>query len=217
MEFTPEIMREIYSRIKKQAPEHTFVSRDPFWMLITTVLSQRTKDAETDSASIRLRNRFPGVRDLAGADVDEISRLIYGVGFYNVKAREIKEIARILLEKYSGSVPENREELMSLPGVGRKTANIVLAESLGKPAIAVDTHVQRISYRLGISISKDPSKTEEILESIVPVDLWIGFNPTLVEFGKSICRPVSPRCSICSISEFCEYFKRSQKSIEKNR
>ncbi|MGC8609634.1 MAG: endonuclease III domain-containing protein [Thermoplasmata archaeon] len=211
MKFTPEIMRKIYSKIQSQAPVHVFVSRDPFWMLITTVLSQRTKDAETDRASLRLREKFPGISDVANADVKEISRLIYGVGFYNVKAKEIKEIASRIMKDFNGKVPEDRDTLMSLPGVGRKTANIVLAESLGKPAIAVDTHVQRISWRLGITKSKDPEKTEEALEKIVPIDLWIGFNPTLVEFGKSICKPVSPRCDICSISEYCEYYKKLKK------
>ena len=205
-------IREIYRRIREQSPPHHFEFSDPFWVLITTMLSHRTKDEVTDAAARSLYNRYRDSRGLSTARYEEVKDLISRVGFSTVKAGRVVEVARIIEEKYGGNVPGDIEKLTELPGVGRKTANVVLADSFGIPAIAVDTHVQRISTRLDITRSNDPEDTEHILEKIVPRELWLGFNPTLVEFGKHVCRPKGPRCDICKISEFCDYYSKRKKS-----
>ena len=205
-------IREIYRRIREQSPPHHFEFSDPFWVLITTMLSHRTKDEVTDAAARSLYNRYRDSRGLSTASYEDVKALISRVGLSTVKAARVVEVARIIEEKYGGKVPGDIEKLTELPGVGRKTANVVLADSFGIPAIAVDTHVQRIATRLGITRSNDPEETEHILEKIVPRELWLGFNPTLVEFGKHVCRPIGPRCDICKISEFCDYYSKRKKS-----
>ena len=205
-------IREIYRRIREQSPPHHFEFSDPFWVLITTMLSHRTKDEVTDAAARSLYNRYGDSRGLSTARYEEVKDLISRVGFSTVKAGRVVEVARIIEEKYGGNVPGDIEKLTELPGVGRKTANVVLADSFGIPAIAVDTHVQRISTRLDITRSNDPEDTEHILEKIVPRELWLGFNPTLVEFGKHVCRPIGPKCDICKISEYCDYYSKRKKS-----
>ena len=201
----------IYDRIKEQSPEHHFEFTDPFWVLITTMLSHRTKDEVTDAAARSLYNRYHDAHGLAAASEKEVLALIRKVGFSKSKAPRIINASRIILDRFDGSVPANIDDLVTIPGVGRKTANVVLADAHRIPAIAVDTHVLRISNRLGISRSKDPEKVEIALTRIIPKDLWLGFNPRLVEFGKKICRPVGPRCEICSISEFCDYYSKKGK------
>ncbi|MHB1708090.1 MAG: endonuclease III domain-containing protein [Thermoplasmataceae archaeon] len=205
-------IREIYQRIREQSPPHHFEFSDPFWVLITTMLSHRTKDEVTDAAARSLYNRYGDSKGLSTASYVDVKDLISRVGFRTVKAGRVIEVARIIENKYGGKVPGEIEKLTELPGVGRKTANVVLADSFGIPAIAVDTHVQRIATRLGITRSNDPEDTEHILEKIVPRELWLGFNPTLVEFGKHVCRPIGPRCDVCKISEFCDYYSKRKKS-----
>lgn len=212
--FDEKTVKEMLSRIREQAPPHHFEFHDPFWVLITTVLSHRTKDEVTDSSARSLYDAYRTPENLASATVEDIEKHIKRVGFYRVKAKRVKEIAGIIVDKYAGIVPERIEELVQLPGVGRKTANVVLADSMHIPAIAVDTHVQRISRRIGWSKSDDPEKTEDSLRNIIPEELWIGFNPMMVEFGKKICRPQRPLCQICSIKEFCDYFKKHYQKRE---
>ncbi len=208
---------EVYARIAAQSPPHHFEFSDPFWVLITTILSHRTKDQVTDVASRNLFVAYGDCNGLAEADVSEVKSMISKVGFSSVKAGRVVEAARLVRDRFNGSVPRTLEELTTIPGVGRKTANVVLSDSLGVPAIAVDTHVQRISRRMGFTNSDDPAVTEQRLRRIVPYDLWIGFNPTLVEFGKKICRPVGPKCGDCNVSEFCEYFhSRNRKAYRKH-
>jgi endonuclease-3 len=202
-------IRTIYSRIMEQSPDHHFEFSDPFWVLITTILSHRTKDEVTDAAARALYNVYGNAEGLASASGEDVLKIIRKVGFSSVKARRIINAARIVLNVYGGKVPFTIDELMSIDGVGRKTANVVLADGFKIPAIAVDTHVLRISNRLGISRSKDPAVVEYELTKLVPKDLWLGFNPRLVEFGKKICRPIGPRCQICNISEFCDYYARN--------
>ncbi|MCL4314493.1 MAG: endonuclease III [Candidatus Thermoplasmatota archaeon] len=208
--FDERTIRIMLARIKEQVPPHHFEFHDPFWVLITTVLSHRTKDEITDSSARSLYNAYGTVEGLASASTKDIELHIKRVGFYRVKAERVKEISKIILEKYSGKVPDNIDDLTKLPGVGRKTANVVLSDALRIPAIAVDTHVQRISRRIGWSRHDDPERTEESLRKIIPKDMWIGFNPMIVEFGKKICRPRNPLCSECSVSEYCDYFQKAQ-------
>lgn len=204
---------EIYQRISKQSPAHHFEFRDPFWVLITTIMSHRTKDEVTDNAARNLHRRYENAQNLAKADYDEVLSLISKVGFSKVKAGRVIHAAEIIVNDFSGSVPDSIEDLTTIPGVGRKTANVVLADSFGKPAIAVDTHVHRISNRVGWSKTKNPDDTEEMLKKIIPEEYWVGFNPMLVEFGKKVCKPIGPKCDECSISEFCDYFGKNQKTL----
>ena len=208
--FDERTIRIMLARIKEQVPPHHFEFHDPFWVLITTVLSHRTKDEITDSSARSLYNAYGTVEGLASASTKDIELHIKRVGFYRVKAERVKEISKIILEKYSGKVPDNIDDLTKLPGVGRKTANVVLSDSMRIPAIAVDTHVQRISKRIGWSESDDPEKTEEALMKIVPREEWVGFNPVLVEFGKTVCKPIGPRCSQCRINSYCDFYSKNK-------
>jgi len=210
-----EAVRTIIGRIREAVPAHRFVFRDPFWMLITTVLSQRTKDETTDEAARSLYEKYRDIDGLADADPDEVGRIISKVGFWRVKSRKVVEIARIIRDRYNYRVPESIDDLVSLPGVGLKTAKVVLAEGFNRPAIAVDTHVFRISHRIGWSSARTPEETSEELERIIPVDLQVGFNPIMVEFGKAICRPVRPLCDRCPVSEYCRYYEEKVKDSEK--
>lgn len=212
-----ETFPEIYERISKQSPAHHFEFRDPFWVLITTIMSHRTKDEVTDYAARNLHTRYGNAENLAKADYDEVLSLISKVGFSKVKAGRVIRAAEIIMEDFSGSVPDSIEELTTIPGVGRKTANVVIADAFGKPAIAVDTHVHRISNRIGWSKTKDPDDTEAMLGKIIPKEYWVGFNPMLVEFGKKVCKPIGPKCSECSISEYCEYFVKAQKTSNRTK
>ncbi len=181
--------------------------QDPFKILIATVLSHRTKDEVTSKASERLFAEYPDVESLSKGNLRKISRLIKPVGFYNTKARRVKEIARILHAKYSDKVPESMEELLSLPAVGRKTANCVLVYAFQTPAIPVDTHVHRISNRLGLVETKMPDETETALTATVDRRYWLEINDLFVRFGQTICKPIGPRCGICSLKNECKYYR----------
>ncbi|MEO2068052.1 MAG: endonuclease III [Desulfurobacteriaceae bacterium] len=180
------------------------MDRDPFKILIATVLSLRTKDEVTAKASERLFQVADDPYKMLELSEEDISKLIYPVGFYRRKARNIKEICKILVEKYSGKVPDSLEELLELPGVGRKTANLVITLGFGKLGICVDTHVHRISNRLGYVNTKTPEETEFALREKLPKEYWIEINDLLVSLGQHICHPTSPKCSICPIKEYCE-------------
>ena len=172
-------------------------------MLIATVLSQRTRDEVTDRAAEKLFAKYGSPGALAQADVVDIEKLIRAVGFYRVKAPRVKEIARIISNDFKGKVPDDMDTLLSLPGVGRKTANCVLVYGFGKDAIAVDTHVHRISNRLGLVNTKTPEETEVRLKEVLLKRHWRHINELLVRFGQDICRPVAPRCGACMLAELC--------------
>ncbi|MGP6240404.1 endonuclease III domain-containing protein [Cuniculiplasma sp. SKW4] len=201
--------------MQKQSPEHHFEFRDPFWVLITTILSHRTKDEVTDRAARSLEEKYHDCNGLSEASYNDVLSIIDKVGFKTVKAERVINAAKILREQYNCKVPEDIDLLMKIPGVGRKTANVVLSDAFGIPAIAVDTHVQRICYRTGISTSQDPEETEIILQRIVPKEFWVGLNPMMVEFGKNICRPVGPKCQICNIRDYCNFGEKSLKDRKK--
>ena len=179
---------------------------EPFRVLIGCVLSQRTKDETTDPASERLFSIADTPQKMLKLPARKIAKLIYPVGFYNQKTKRIKQICRIILQQYKGKVPSSREQLMQLPGVGAKTASIVLAYAYGRPTIAVDTHVNRLSKRLGIvAENSKPEKTQEALEKIVPKNKQIVVNHLFVTFGKNICQPRTPKCWACPIEKLCPY------------
>ena len=178
--------------------------RDPFRVLVSTMISLRTKDEVTLTASTRLFQLADSPGTMANLSEQEIARAIYPAGFYKTKAKHILKVCRILLTEYAGSVPGNLEALLTLPGVGRKTANLVLNLGFGMDAICVDTHVHRISNRTGWIETKNPEETEYALMEILPRNYWIKINELLVTFGQTICSPQSPFCSKCLIEDFCE-------------
>ena len=178
-------------------------NRDPFRVLISTIISLRTKDAVTLASSNRLFSCADTPQTTLTLGTEEIEKLIYPAGFYKIKAKNILEISRILLEQHNGQVPSDKEQLLALPGVGIKTANLTLNLGFGINAICVDTHVHRISNRCGWIQTKTPEESEKALELIMPQKFWIPLNELLVSYGQQICTPVSPRCSECPVQEKC--------------
>lgn len=197
----------IISRLKKRYSPGKFDSRDPFRVLIATVLSQRTRDEVTDRATERLFSRYGTSGELARADTGDIEELIRDVGFYRTKAPRIKEIAWIIDNDLKGKVPDDIETLLLLPGVGRKTANCVLVYGFGMDAVAVDTHVHRISNRLGLVETGTPEETETELRRVLPKRHWKHINELLVRFGQDICRPIGPKCPLCPVSDLCPWMR----------
>lgn len=202
----------ILDKIERMVEPHIAIWDDAFRILITGIMSTRTKDEVTDRASLRLFCRFPTVQKLSKASPSAVERLIKPVGFYKNKTGDIIETSRIVLKKYGGSVPDRMEDLLELPGVGRKVANIVLAEGVGKEGLAVDTHVQRISFRIGLSNSDKPEDTERTLKRKVRRERWNEVNSYLVEFGKRICKPITPLCELCELRTVCRYWRRNENS-----
>lgn len=194
----------IVSRLKELYPNGYFhVNRDPFYLLISTVLSQRTRDEVTIPTTQKLFSVFSTPVEMAEASSDEIQELIREVGFYRVKSQRIIDISRMILTDYAGIVPDNMDELLKLPGVGRKTANCVLGYAYDQDVIAVDTHVHRISNRMGLIDTGSPDESEVELEKVVPKDVWKDINGLMVLFGKQICRPVGPKCDACIMDDIC--------------
>jgi endonuclease-3 len=177
--------------------------RDPFKILISTVLSLRTKDAVTAEASRRIFELAATPAELRDLPLRRIAGAIYPVGFYKTKARRIRDIATRLVDEYDGKVPDTISELLTFKGVGRKTATLVVSMGYGKHAICVDTHVHRVSNRLGIVDTPNPERTEYALMEVLPRKYWIVYNELLVAFGQQICTPVSPRCTICPLRRTC--------------
>lgn len=204
-------LEKVLNILKKEyknwnAPVVTLIkerTNDPYRILISTVLSLRTQDKTTHKAAKRLFEVADTPEKMVELTEKEIEKLIYPVGFYRTKARNIKKISQILLERYGGKVPDDLDELLKLPGVGRKTANLVITLAYGKLGICVDTHVHRISNRLGIVKTKTPFETEMELRKILPKKWWIVYNDMLVSLGQTICRPVNPKCDICPVREYC--------------
>jgi endonuclease-3 len=177
---------------------------DPFRVLISTILSLRTQDTTTAKVSKRLFELADNPHDMLKFSVKEIEKVIYPVGFYKTKARTIRYLCRELIDKYKSRVPDDLDELLKLKGVGRKTANLVVTLGYGKPGICVDTHVHRISNRLGYIKTKTPLETEMLLRKKLPKKYWIEYNDLLVSFGQHLCRPISPWCSVCPIESYCD-------------
>ncbi|MGD0264138.1 MAG: endonuclease III [Candidatus Methylomirabilota bacterium] len=178
-------------------------SRDPFRVLIACLISLRTKDEVTAEASARLFRLARTPRAMVRLPAARIARAIYPAGFYRTKARTIKGLCRTLLAEHGGKVPDDLERLLGLKGVGRKTANLVITIGYGKPGICVDTHVHRISNRLGIVSTKIPEETEFALRKLLPRRHWIPYNDLLVTFGQNLCKPISPLCSTCPVQVIC--------------
>ncbi len=189
------------SRLKEQEGE------DPFRILIGTILSQRTRDENTTKAVSNLFARYGNAEELAAADEEEVKKLIKPAGFYNVKAKSIIRVSRQVLEEFDGRVPDNIDDLLKLHSVGRKTANCVLVYGYNIPAIPVDTHVHRISNRLGLVETKRPDETEGELTKKVPRRYWLELNELFVRFGQTTCKPLGPRCEVCTLRPVCKYYR----------
>jgi endonuclease-3 len=211
-----EMLEKIRQMVKPlNPPVYAFESsarRTPFRVLISVLLSSRTKDPVTHQAAEQLFSAADTPKKMTELEENKIAELIFPVGFYKQKAKHIKKIAEILSNSGSKSVPQTFAELTALPGVGRKTANLVLALAFNIPSIAVDTHVFRISKRLGWAKGNKPEDVEQELMEVFPPGYWIRINQTLVGFGQSLCKPINPMCHQCKITEYCLYFKEKNKT-----
>ncbi|TKJ42659.1 endonuclease III [candidate division TA06 bacterium B3_TA06] len=176
----------------------------PFMVLVGVLLSSRTKDDTTGPAVDRLFEQASTPEKIASLPEKRIEELIFPVGFYHTKARHLKKTARMLVSEFNGDVPQTIQELLSLPGIGRKSANLILAVAFGIPAICVDTHVHRITNRLGYVKTKDPYQTETALREKLPKRYWIEINRLLVIYGQNVCTPLSPYCAKCKIETYCD-------------
>jgi endonuclease III len=187
-------------------------TKDPFKVLVTTILSARTKDQTTAMVVKKLFKNIKKISDFNTYSEKQIAELLYPVGFYKTKAKHLKKLPKVLQEQFNGNIPSTVDELVKLPGVGRKTANLVVAVAFNKPAICVDVHVHRISNRLGYVQTKTPYETEMKLREILPKKYWKTFNTYLVAFGQHTCTPISPHCSKCPITKWC-----NQVDVKKKR
>lgn len=206
-----ELLDTIHQALKRafgevQAPIMDLVAaqtQDPYRILVGTLLSARTKDQTTAAAIGRLFPVAPNPEALEALSIEEIERLIFPVGFYHAKAQHLKALPKVLRERFGGVIPHTVEELIELPGVGRKTANLVVALAFHLPAICVDTHVHRINNRLGLVKTKTPLETEMALRKLLPERLWMDWNAIFVSFGQTRCKPIGPKCEGCPIAHVC--------------
>lgn len=186
---------------------------DPFAILVGTVLSLRTRDTVTEKAFKRLWAEASTPQTLLDLPLSDLEKAIHPVGFYRTKARSLKAIGRALLERHGGKVPPDLESLLRLPGVGRKTANLVVTEAFGRRGICVDTHVHRILNWWGFVDTHSPDETEQALRRTLPEKWWRPINGLLVSFGQSICKPVGPRCGECPVFKLCPYPRKKRREL----
>ena len=179
-------------------------TQQPFKVLVATILSARTKDETTSKVVDELFQVVHNVDDLDSISSEELHRIIYQVGFHNTKTKHLKELPKVLKEEFDGVVPSEIDELLRLPGVGRKTANLVRAVAFSLPAICVDVHVHRICNRWGYVKTKNPLETEMALRKILPAKHWLNINSYVVAFGQNLCKPRKPMCDVCPIYQYCE-------------
>jgi|SRR3989338_4316417 len=213
---TPTQISTIFSLLEQHHPktmleELSELGYTPFQLLIATLLSARAKDSTVIPIVKELFKIYPTPQHFITLPQPQLEQHIYKIGFYKTKAKHVKALSAIIVEKYQSQIPNTLNQLTSLPGVGRKTANCILAYVFNQPAIAVDIHVHRISNRLSWTKTKTPQQTEHQLQTIVPKDQWININRLFVGHGQSICKPINPSCNRCSIIKYCEYGKKKMK------
>ena len=179
--------------------------KTPFQLLIATIMSAQTTDKQVNAVTTTLFAKYPDAKSLAVLEVSELEQIIKSTGFYHTKAANVLKTCQMLLQNYDGQVPQTMEELTKLAGVGRKTANVVLSNAFGIPAIAVDTHVFRVSNRLGLAKAKDVAKTEEQLMRNIPQSMWSDAHHWLIWHGRKICSARSPQCGICFLADVCKW------------
>ncbi len=201
------LAKEVFNRLSEiyKNPKIDLEFDNPFELLIETVLAAQERDEKVNSIRKKLFSKFKSPEDFAKAPIEDIKEAIKSASFYNKKANMIKEISTILVKKYYSEVPNTEEELVLLPGVGKKTANMVLANAFNIPAIAVDRHVHRIVQRLGLDENKDPDKTTEHLKSMIEKEHWTKFYLLLLRHAKEICVAKTPKCDMCILKDICKY------------
>lgn len=208
-----EIIRLLRERYPDAACE--LIHDTPFQLLISTLLSAQTTDVQVNKVMPPLYEKYPDVNAWLNFNQLEIEDMIRTIGLYKTKAKNIYHLVRELIDKFNGEVPKTMESLITLPGVGRKTANVVLANSFGVPTIAVDTHVFRLANRIGLSDEKDEAKTEQALMKVLDKDLWIEAHHLLIFHGRRCCVARGPRCNECNITQYCKYYKNLTKEINR--
>ncbi len=206
-----KIINEILKRLNKEYPEPKteLEYETPFQLLVATILSAQSTDVQVNKITKKLFAKYPDVQHMAKLSAKELEKEIKGVGLFRNKSKNIVETSKIILEKYQGEVPSTFEELIQLPGVGRKTANVVLANAFNIPAIAVDTHVFRVSNRIGISKSKNPDACEKDLQNAIPKELWSKAHHWLIFHGRRVCHARKPACNKCILLELCLYEQKN--------
>ncbi|MCE5329084.1 endonuclease III [bacterium] len=206
-------INKIIDLLKKTYPEALTTSlkfKNPFELVVATILAAQSTDKQVNKITPFLFEKYKSPQDFANADLPELQKDIKSTGFFRNKSIAIIQCAKDLIEKFNGKVPDNVEDLIKLHGVGRKTANVVIANAFGKQAIIVDTHMLRISNLIGLTIHNDPTKVEFDLQKIVPDDSWTDFSHKIVEHGRNICIARRPKCEICPISEYCRYYNNQK-------
>ncbi len=182
-----------------------------YQLAIAVVLSAQTTDRQVNEVTQPLFAQYPGFKELASAHQKDIEKIIRSTGFFRMKAKHIISLSREVMDVYGGKLPNSREELMKLPGIGRKSANVILSVGFGIPAFAVDTHISRIAQRLGYTNSNDPIEVEKILTSIIPENEWTSTHLLLIRHGRSLCLARNPQCDKCPVSALCDYFYNIRK------
>lgn len=201
------LAKEVLSRLKSKYPEAGPLLRysNPYQALVAVMLSAQTTDEQVNKVTPEVFARYPDIASLAQAEVGELESIIRSVGLYRSKAAHLVAAAKIITEKYGGRIPDSLEELLKLPGVGRKTANVLLAGAFGKPGLGVDTHVRRVANRIGLATSKDPVGTEKQLKEIIPEQEWGRSHYLLIFHGRRICRAKKADCETCILSDLCSH------------
>jgi len=205
-----ELIKILKERYGKDVRIKHLNDKEIFQVLIGTILSQRTRDENSEKAAKNLFSVADNPEKILELNISELEKMIRISGPFRQKAKRIKEVSKIILEKYKGKVPKTREELIELPGVGYKTADVVLMYGHGIPSIAIDTHCNRIPKRIGLVNEKaNVEEVKRVLESLIPKKDWYIVNMGLVQFGREICRPINPKCYVCPMSKFCDYYKKT--------
>ncbi len=207
-----KILELLEERYRGVGPE--LLHKNPFQLLIATILSAQCTDRQVNKVTPNLFKNYPKPEDMAKLEPEELERQIKSCGFYKTKSRNIIATSRILVEKYDGKVPEDIETLQKLPGVGRKTANVVASNAFGIDAIAVDTHVFRVSNRLGLANASNVLDTEEQLMENIPKEKWIKAHHWIIHHGRRICNARKPKCEVCFLTPYCVYYQNIQKRTE---
>jgi len=209
-----ELANKVLSRLKARYPEAGPLLRcsNPYQALVAVMLSAQTTDEQVNRVTPGVFTRYPNIESLARADVKDLENIIKSVGLYRSKAAHLVAAAKIITEEYGGRIPDSLEELMKLPGVGRKTANVLLAGAFGKPGLGVDTHVHRVANRVGLAVSKDPAGTEKQLKEIIPEQEWRKAHHLLIFQGRQACRAKKPDCEHCVLPDICRSYQSREKA-----
>jgi endonuclease III len=205
---------EILERLERRYPSIRTALHyaDPWQLLVSTVLSAQTTDDTVNRVTPVLFAAYPTPEDLGNANPEDVEEIVFATGFFRQKTKAIIGLSHALTEQFSGVVPSDMDQLVTLPGVGRKTASVVLAEAFGRPAIAVDTHVKRLSNRLGFTTQKDPNKIEQDLRELFPESAWAGLSMRLIQYGRDVCMARRPDCPDCELADLCPYPEKTADS-----